>query len=84
MDATAKSHFTGHEEHSVAPTRAGVFWRPRAKTGFVSWLTKSDHKKIGFMYGMVALVCLIIGGMEALLIRMQLPSPENTFVTARE
>ena len=36
MDATVKSHFTGHED--TAGTKASVFWRPTAKTGLVSWL----------------------------------------------
>ena len=31
-----------------------------------------DHKKIGLMYGLTALFFLIIGGVEALLIRSQL------------
>jgi cytochrome c oxidase subunit 1 len=88
---TTSADFIGNEEkkeHStqVAPKKKGwLFSRPGAETtGIVDWLTTIDHKKIGFMYGMVALVCLVIGGMEALLIRLQLSSPENTFVTARE
>ncbi|MCB1104871.1 MAG: cytochrome c oxidase subunit I [Opitutaceae bacterium] len=84
MDATAKSHFTGHEEHAVAPTRAGVFWRPTAKTGFVSWLTTVDHKKIGFLYGVFALFFFLVGGVEALLIRLQLAVPNNDILTAEQ
>lgn len=84
MDATAKSHFTGHEEHTVAPTRAGIFWRPTAKTGLVSWLTTVDHKKIGFLYGVFALFFFLVGGFEALLIRLQLAVPNNDFLTAQQ
>ena len=36
------------------------------------WITTVDHKKIGIMYILMAVVFLIIGGCEAVLIRMQL------------
>jgi cytochrome c oxidase subunit I len=36
------------------------------------WVTTVDHKKIGIMYVLMAVVFLIIGGCEALLIRWQL------------
>jgi cytochrome c oxidase subunit 1 len=36
------------------------------------WVTTVDHKKIGIMYVVMALVFLVIGGIEALLIRWQL------------
>ncbi|NIR45413.1 MAG: hypothetical protein GWN51_13075, partial [Gemmatimonadetes bacterium] len=37
-----------------------------------SWITTVDHKRIGIMYGVAALFFLIIGGVEALLMRIQL------------
>jgi cytochrome c oxidase subunit 1 len=60
----------------------GVFGRPRAKTGWRSWLTTVDHKKIGIMYGASALLFLIIGGIEALAIRTQLAAPEQQLFSA--
>ena len=33
------------------PARTGVIRRPTAMTGFWSWFTTVDHKKIGIMYG---------------------------------
>src|SRR5438045_1259880 len=39
------------------------------------WVTTVDHKKIGIMYVLMALVFLVIGGVEALLIRWQLLWP---------
>jgi cytochrome c oxidase subunit 1 len=36
------------------------------------WVTTVDHKKIGIMYVLMAVVFLVIGGIEALLIRLQL------------
>lgn len=59
---------------------------PRPGTGchpLVDWLTTVDHKKIGIMYGAFALFFLLVGGVEALIIRAQLALPENDFITAR-
>ena len=50
-------------------------------TGWSSWFTTTDHKKIGIMYLYTVLVFFVLGGVEALLIRIQLGSPENTLVT---
>ena len=50
-------------------------------TGIWSWITTVDHKRIGVMYFVASLVFLIIGGIEAIMIRIQLWRPENDFVT---
>ena len=63
-------------EQMVRPsTSLGVFSRPRGDTGWQSWLFTVDHKRIGIMYGAAALLFLVIGGIEALLIRLQLAVP---------
>ena len=49
-----------------------IFRRPKVKTGLLGWLTTVDHKKIGIMYGYTAFVFFIVGGVEALLLRIQL------------
>jgi cytochrome c oxidase subunit I len=49
--------------------------------GWTSWFTTTDHKKIGIMYLYTVLVFFVLGGVEALLIRLQLGAPENTLVT---
>ena len=49
--------------------------------GWSSWFTTTDHKKIGIMYLYTVLVFFVLGGVEALLIRLQLGAPENTLVT---
>jgi cytochrome c oxidase subunit 1 len=41
------------------------------------WVTTVDHKKIGLMYILMAIVFLVIGGIEALLMRWQLWSAHN-------
>src|SRR5512141_3200612 len=58
--------------------------RPSALTGFWSWFTTVDHKKIGLMYGLSAFVFFIVGGLEALVIRAQLAGPNGTVVNAAQ
>src|SRR5699024_4232092 len=45
-------------------------------------MTTVDHKKIGLMYGIRALFFMVVGGLEATLIRIQLARPENEFLSA--
>ena len=78
-----KSEFIGHEEHAPEAKRSLLFTRPDHKTGIVSWLTTVDHKRIGFLYGISALFFFLVGGVEALMIRMQLAVPNNTFLSAQ-
>ena len=64
-------------------TPMGVFQRPTATTGWRSWATTIDHKKIGKMYGFMSIMFFIIGGVEALLIRTQLATPNGTLLSAQ-
>ena len=68
----------------VTITRALPLRRPKTTTGFWSWFTTVDHKKIGILYGATALVFLVFGGVEALLIRLQLAGPNGTVLTAAQ
>src|SRR5437588_5841249 len=65
-----------------APSR--LFERPRAESGFWSWVSTVDHKRIGILYGAPAYVCSVIGGAEALLIRSQLATPNGRVLSANE
>ena len=49
--------------------------------GWLAWLTTTDHKKIGILYIATAIVFLFLGGVEALIMRLQLAQPESTLVT---
>lgn len=60
----------------------GVFRRPVQSEGWKSWLFSVDHKKLGIMYGVTAMVFFIIGGIEAMLIRAQLAGPNGTILSA--
>ena len=53
----------------------------REDTGFLSWVTTTDHKRIGILYMVTTFVFFIMGGVEALLIRSQLFFPDNNLVT---
>lgn len=51
--------------------------------GLIGWLTTVDHKRIGILYLMTALFWFLVGGLEAVMIRIQLHKPEfQTFITA--
>ena len=45
------------------------------------WVTTVDHKRLGIMYIIYALVMLVIGGIEATIMRIQLMVPHNNFVS---
>src|SRR5438445_209828 len=51
-------------------------------TGLKSWLTTTDHKRIGLLYFWTAFSFFLIGGLEALLIRAQLAQPDGHLVSA--
>jgi cytochrome c oxidase subunit 1 len=46
-----------------------------------SWVTTVDHKRLGILYILYALLFLVIGGIEATIIRIQLIVPHNHFVS---
>jgi cytochrome c oxidase subunit I len=52
-------------------------------TGWTSWLTTTDHKKIGILYLFATFMFFILGGVEALLMRLQLMMPDSTLIEPR-
>jgi hypothetical protein len=46
----------------------------REPHGLMGWLTTTDHKRIGILYMVTAFVFFIVGGVEALMMRLQLGS----------
>jgi cytochrome c oxidase subunit I len=48
---------------------------------FTSWVTTTDHKRIGILYILTSLVFFGVGGVMALLMRAQLAAPNEHFVT---
>jgi cytochrome c oxidase subunit 1 len=45
------------------------------------WVTTVDHKRLGILYIGYALVFLVVGGIEATIMRVQLMVPHNDFVS---
>ncbi len=67
-----------------APTAPdpGLLKRPTKPQGVWSWMTTVDHKRIGILYGVTAWFFFLLGGFEALLMRLQLAKPNGTVVGA--
>src|SRR5262247_2421528 len=65
-------------------TQAAFMPGTKVSTGSVvwSWITTVDHKRIGILYGVSAFVFFLLGGIEALIIRLQLARPQGTVVSA--
>jgi len=55
----------------------------KAQSVLWSWLTTVDHKRIGILYGTSAFIFFLIGGIEAIIMRLQLARPDSTLVSAR-
>jgi cytochrome c oxidase subunit I len=51
--------------------------RPR---GWLSWLTTTDHKRIGILYLFATFLFFILGGVQALIMRLQLAQPDGTLL----
>jgi len=69
--ANAHAH-AHHDAHTV-----------KRYTGIMDWLTTVDHKKIGILYMLAGGFFFLIGGIEALLIRLQLMGPQLSVVDAQ-
>src|SRR5260370_138518 len=46
-----------------------------------SWVITVDHKRLGILYILYALVLLLVGGLEATIMRIHLIRPHNDFVS---
>ena len=66
------------DDHSMvaAPTYA-----PAATGRLYGWLATVDHKRIGVLYLWTSLVFFVIGGLEALVMRIQLAQPRAEVIS---
>ena len=60
----------GHEEHGPS--------------GLLKWLTSTDHKVIGLSYMITSVILFYLAGIMALLIRIQLASPDSSFLSFQQ
>ena len=58
-----------------------IFHPGSTSKGFWRWLATTNHKDIGILYILSSFFFFIVGGVEALILRIQLGTPDNTFVT---
>jgi cytochrome c oxidase subunit I len=65
---------------SSAESREPDFWH--ADRGLRSWLLTTDHKRVGILFSIGITISLAIGGVFALLLRLELLTPERTIVDA--
>ncbi len=76
MDSIAKQPLD--LESSTAP---GTITPGKPVLSFLhEWVVTVDHKKLGMMYILYALIFLVVGGVEAMLIRLQLAVPNNHLI----
>lgn len=52
--------------------------------GIVGWFSTVDHKKLGIRYIVTAFIFLILGGIEALIFRIQLATPNAHLLTPEQ
>jgi cytochrome c oxidase subunit I len=69
------------EQRPVPQVVAHEVTVPRTTRRWIDWVTTTDHKRIGIMYLVLTFVFFILGGVEALLMRLQLGVPSNTLLT---
>jgi cytochrome c oxidase subunit I len=53
---------------------------PIARARWIEWFTTTDHKKVGMLYLFTTAFFFVLGGVEALLMRIQLGSADSTFL----
>ena len=55
-----------------------------ATKGIKSWIFTVDHKRIGIMYLAFVLLAFFLGGMFAILLRLELLTPSALYLTAKQ
>jgi cytochrome c oxidase subunit I len=75
----------GGESIPIRSNIAGRLDSTRARPTYLkvlySWIFTVDHKKLGILYISYGLLFMLVAGVEALMIRIQLFFPHNTFVS---
>lgn len=62
---------------------AGLTYFKKWRWLWREWLTTVDHKRIGIMYLIAALLMLFRGGVDAIMMRAQTALPDNTLLDAQ-
>lgn len=67
---------------SPAAERLAAIWE--TAPGWRGWLSTVDHKTIGLRYIVTAFLFLLLGGLEALAMRVQLARPDQTLLSPEQ
>ncbi|PIR21544.1 MAG: cytochrome c oxidase subunit I [Deltaproteobacteria bacterium CG11_big_fil_rev_8_21_14_0_20_47_16] len=67
------------DHHDAHPVGTNFYTDQR---GLKSWLFTLDHKRIGMMYLATTMLFFFVGGLMALLVRLELMTPGQTIVSA--
>ncbi|QXX74100.1 cbb3-type cytochrome c oxidase subunit I [Methylovirgula sp. HY1] len=62
--------------------RLNEIWE--TKPGIIGWLSSVDHKELGLRYIVTAFIFLLAGGVEALVMRLQLAGPNEHLLTPEQ
>jgi cytochrome c oxidase subunit I+III len=76
--ATSVENIEPQQRLAEEERRLSVTWG--RKPGLINWLSSTNHKEIGLRYIVTAFVFFLVGGVIALLMRVQLALPRNTFL----
>src|SRR5581483_2032658 len=82
VDAYRTPVVVSGDERSPFARDLAQTWETRA--GWRGWLATVDHKEIGKRYLVTAFAFLLLGGIEALIMRLQLAQPNATFLTPEQ
>lgn len=73
LHLTREPEIGGLAQGSEREQRLRELWEGRS--GWRGWLATVDHKRIGLRYIVTAFIFLMVGGIEALIMRVQLAQP---------
>ena len=65
----------------ITPQQMDKLERFERHAGLLKWVSAVDHKQIAVLYMLTSLSFFMVGGVEALLMRIQLARPENHFLS---
>jgi cytochrome c oxidase subunit 1 len=72
------------DQPAASPGIARARVNQRKGSVLAGWLSSTDHKVIGYMYLITAFIFFLLAGIMALMIRIQLMGPNNTFVSDQQ
>ena len=65
----------------ITPGLLDADFPAQSQSAWLEWIATVDHKRIGILYLVTTLFFFCLGGIEALLMRIQLAWPGNTFLS---